>query len=145
MLTVTVTVTAASAVTAVTGAAVTAATAAAVTAATAAAVTAPTASAVTAASAASAASAVTAAHVSSASAASRSRAYAIVILCRTPGRPHHGLDPAMTLAKDLRGLRLDCGAHRDRIRRCRRRDRGALSVLALAAAFRGSNDHTSPG
>lgn len=121
MLTVTVTVTAASAVTAVT-----AATAAAVTAAT-------------------AASAVTAAHVSSASAASRSRAYAIVILCRTPGRPHHGLDPAMTLAKDLRGLRLDCGAHRDRIRRCRRRDRGALSVLALAAAFRGSNDHTSPG
>ena len=117
----TVTVTAASAVTAVT-----AATAAAVTAAT-------------------AASAVTAAHVSSASAASRSRAYAIVIRCRTPGRPHHGLDPAMTLAKDLRGLRLDCGAHRDRIRRCRRRDRGALSVLALAAAFRGSNDHTSPG
>ena len=67
--------------------------------------------AVTAASAvtAAAASAVTA-HVSSASAPSRFRGYAIVFRCRTAGRLHHGLDPAMALASDPSGLRLDCGA-----------------------------------
>jgi len=56
-----------------------------------------------------AASAVTA-HVSSASAPSRFRGYAIVFRCRTAGRLHHGLDPAMALASDPSGLRLDCGA-----------------------------------
>jgi hypothetical protein len=59
--------------------------------------------------AAAAASAVTA-HVSSASAPSRIRGYAIVFRCRTAGRLHHGLDPAMALATDPSGLRLDCGA-----------------------------------
>ena len=56
-----------------------------------------------------AASAVTA-HVSSASAPSRFRGYAIVFRCRAAGRLHHGLDPAMALASDPSGLRLDCGA-----------------------------------
>ena len=56
-----------------------------------------------------AASAVTA-HVSSASAPPRFRGYAIVFRCRTAGRLHHGLDPAMALATDPSGLRLDCGA-----------------------------------
>ena len=56
-----------------------------------------------------AASAVTA-HVSSASAPSQFRDYAIVFRCRTAGRLHHGLDPAMALASDPSGLRLDCGA-----------------------------------
>ena len=64
---------------------------------------------VTAAAAAVTASAVTA-HVSSASAPSRFRGYAIVFRCRTAGRLHHGLDPAMALATDPSGLRLDCGA-----------------------------------
>jgi hypothetical protein len=56
-----------------------------------------------------AASAVTA-HVSSASAPSRFRGYANVFRCRTAGRLHHGLDPAMALATDPSGLRLDGGA-----------------------------------
>ena len=58
-----------------------------------------------------AASATVTAHVSSASAPLRSCGYRIVIRCRTAGRPHHGLDPASALAKDLSA----CGWLRSRI------------------------------